>query len=114
MQAPNWQVGASHAYSRAHLNDKGAASNQPFHTLKGGPTPGASFIAYTGRSGTNFSFSSALSSAAVRPPAPFSGVGNYRGAHAPPTWTGDLSVAFPGFETPLTGPGFSAQFFPGG
>ena len=108
---------------------------------KGNSSPAVSFIASKGRGGANFSahtvepltknlfvihsaqasapansftFHRAPSSATIRPPAPFSGVGIYRGGHSSPAWTGDLSVAFPGFEAPLTGSAFDVQFFPWG
>lgn len=45
--------------------------------------------------------------ARVRPPAPFSGSGAYSDtAGGSPTWSGDLSVSFPGVQRPLTGDGF--------
>ena len=45
--------------------------------------------------------------ARLRPPAPFSGTGIYADtAAAAPTWSGDLSVSFPGVQKPLTGEGF--------
>jgi len=54
-----------------------------------------------------FTFSPDGSRASVRPPAPFSGTGVYRDTAAgSPTWSGDLSVSFPGVQRPLTGDGF--------
>jgi hypothetical protein len=54
-----------------------------------------------------FSFSPAGTRASVRPPAPFSGTGVYRDPRgAPPTWSGNLSVSFPGVQQPLSGEGF--------
>lgn len=51
-----------------------------------------------------FPFSLRGLTASVRPPAPFSGFGLYRKpASGPPTWSGNLSVDFPGFERALTG-----------
>jgi hypothetical protein len=52
----------------------------------------------------------ALTSAKVRPPAPFDGMGLYRAApDGARTWTGSLSVAFPGAHVPLTGSQFDAR-----
>jgi hypothetical protein len=54
-----------------------------------------------------FSFSPDGRRARVRPPAPFSGTGVYSDpADGPPTWSGDLSVSFPGVQQPLTGEEF--------
>jgi len=53
---------------------------------------------------------SALSSASVAPPAPFSGQGDYGQADGAKTWTGSLAASFPGAEDfPLTGPQFTVQ-----
>lgn len=42
--------------------------------------------------------------ASVRPLAPFAGTAVFQDSrHGPPTWSGDLSVSFPGAVTPLTG-----------
>jgi hypothetical protein len=44
----------------------------------------------------------------LKPPAPFSGTGAYRDPPTgPATWSGNLSVEFPGFVEPLTGPGMT-------
>lgn len=53
----------------------------------------------------------ALTSAKVRPPAPFSGKGLYRAAaDGTRTWTGSLTVDFPGSpRVPLTGPQFETK-----
>ena len=58
-----------------------------------------------------FSTDSALSSASIAPPAPFSGEGAYRlGAGGEKSWSGPLAVSFPGAEdVPLTGPQFTTQ-----
>jgi len=50
----------------------------------------------------------ALTSARLTPPAPFHGSGRYRAApDGSATWTGDLSVNFPGAPRfPLAGPSF--------
>lgn len=57
-----------------------------------------------------FVFNDALSSATLTPPAPFSGSGQFRRVRGgPSTWTGSLSVAFPGKTVPLTGPPFHAS-----
>jgi opacity protein-like surface antigen len=53
-----------------------------------------------------FSFRPDTPRASLRPPAPVSGTGIYRDSpSAPPTWSGDLSVSFPGVRQPLTGQG---------
>lgn len=53
----------------------------------------------------------ALTSAKVRPPTPFSGKGLYRAAaDGTRTWTGSLTVDFPGAPgVPLTGPQFETR-----
>ncbi len=58
-----------------------------------------------------FTFDSALSSASLTPPAPFSGTGSFQqGVAGTRSWTGPLAVSFPGAEdTPLTGPQFTTQ-----
>jgi hypothetical protein len=56
-----------------------------------------------------------LTDATVVPPAPFKGTGVYH-AESPTTatWTGDLSVEFPGIgDVPLTGPDFTARLCEG-
>jgi hypothetical protein len=60
--------------------------------------------------GSPFRVSNALTSASASPPAPFHGTGLYRAApDGTTTWTGDLSVDFPGAPRfPLTGPQFKA------
>ncbi|MGN6558087.1 MAG: hypothetical protein ACTHLH_08775 [Solirubrobacterales bacterium] len=53
-----------------------------------------------------FSFHLDGTRATVNPPAPFSGAAAYRDPRGgPPSWTGNLSVEFPGFVKPLTGAG---------
>jgi hypothetical protein len=58
----------------------------------------------------DFVFDSALSSATVIPPVPFSGSGSFqRDADGTIAWTGDLAVALPGRgSVPLAGPGLRA------
>ena len=58
-----------------------------------------------------FTSDSALSSASLTPPAPFSGKApTSRPAAADKSWTGSLAVSFPGAENlPLTGPQFTTQ-----
>ncbi len=58
-----------------------------------------------------FVFDSALSSASLTPPAPFSGTGSFQqGDAGTRSWAGPLAVSFPGAEdTPLTGPQFTTQ-----
>lgn len=52
-----------------------------------------------------FSFDESLASAAISPPAPFTGTGTFlRGADGSTSWTGSLAVRLPGLGTvPLTG-----------
>ncbi|MGN6258122.1 MAG: hypothetical protein ACTHN3_10300 [Solirubrobacterales bacterium] len=55
-----------------------------------------------------FSYGPSGTWANLEPPAPFSGTGSYRDPNAgPPSWKGDLSVEFPGFEQPLSGAGMT-------
>jgi len=58
-----------------------------------------------------FAFDSALSSAAVTPPAPFSGSGSFqRGLTGAKSWTGPLAVSFLGApDVSLTDPRFKTQ-----
>lgn len=70
----------------------------------------AIFRVATARAPKGFAVNEAATSARLSPPAPFRGLGHY---HAAPdgttTWTGDLSVNFPGApHFPLTGPSFRA------
>jgi hypothetical protein len=70
--------------------------------LEGGPLVLRIASAITPRS--LFSVRADGSQAILRPPPPFSGAGVYRDPPSgPPTWTGDLSVGFPGVAQPLTG-----------
>jgi hypothetical protein len=69
-----------------------------------------------GRSARAFSdkhritFNDALTVARFNPPPPFFGQGSFRiDAQGTPSWTGSLSVAFPGATIPLTGPAFEAK-----
>jgi hypothetical protein len=56
-----------------------------------------------------FRSNNALTSATVKPPAPFHGKGTYGAdAQGERSWTGSLSASFPGSSGfPLTGPGFT-------
>jgi hypothetical protein len=65
------------------------------------------YAAVVARSKT-FVSDDALTSATVRPPAPFHGTGSYAAApDGTKSWTGSLSVSFPGAPRfPLTGPQF--------
>lgn len=66
-------------------------------------------VAQARAAGSSFRVSRGGARAALQPPFPFSGSGTYRDPpHGPPTWTGDLSVEFPGLVAPLAGPGFEA------
>ncbi len=58
-----------------------------------------------------FTIDDALTLARVTPPAPFAGTGTYRAApDGTRTWTGGLSVNFPGApRLPLTGPQFKTR-----
>jgi hypothetical protein len=60
---------------------------------------------YAAGPAATFSFDSALTHASVSPPAPFGGTGTFRhGADGSRSWTGPLSVSFPGEPSvPLTG-----------
>jgi hypothetical protein len=55
-----------------------------------------------------FSFAASLDSAAVSPPAPFSGTGSFRvGPDGAKSWEGSLAASFPGAaDVPLAGPSF--------
>lgn len=57
-------------------------------------------------------FNSERRRAKLNPPAPFSGIGKFRGNRRPDSrWRGDLAVTLPGIgETPLTGPSFTVYF----
>jgi hypothetical protein len=67
--------------------------------------------AYAGAPPSTFSFDRALSSARVKPPAPFSGVGRFEsgGEHRDGSWTGSLRATFPGVSVPMTGAGFKTS-----
>jgi hypothetical protein len=62
-----------------------------------------------------FIFNSALSSASLTPPAPFSGTGSFsQGEAGTRSWAGTLAVSFPGAEdTPLAGPQFTSHLTSG-
>lgn len=56
---------------------------------------------------SSFAVSPHLRIATVTPPAPFSGTATFEGrSGTPPSWSGSLSVSFPGKAVPLTGPNF--------
>ncbi len=58
----------------------------------------------------SFSFTSDLSAATVQPPPPFKGEASYQRESTSPTWSGSLSVDFPGREdVQLAGPRFTAH-----
>ena len=70
--------------------------------------------AYAGAPPSTFTFDRALTSARVKPPAPFSGIGRYLtrpGGGA--SWSGNLRATFPGVNLPMTGPGFRPSLGPG-
>jgi hypothetical protein len=73
------------------------------------------FALTTASSKQAFAFNEALTGAAIRPPEPFHGSGTYRAAgDGTTTWTGPLSVSFPGApRLPLTGEGFKATLTAG-
>lgn len=73
------------------------------------------FALTTGPSKKTLSFNDALTAATITPPAPFHGKGDYRAASdGTTTWTGPLSVSFPGApRLPLTGEGFEAALTSG-
>jgi len=60
-----------------------------------------------------FSFDSALTSATIAPPRPFSGSATYQGIPgAPPAWSGDLAVTLPGTAgLSLVGPDYRPRLF---
>lgn len=73
------------------------------------------FALATASSKKAFSFNEALTGATISPPEPFHGKGTYRAASdGTTTWTGPLSVSFPGApRLPLTGEGFKATLATG-
>ncbi|HKO37708.1 MAG TPA: hypothetical protein VJU14_05010 [Solirubrobacterales bacterium] len=65
--------------------------------------------AYAGAPRGAFGFDEDLTSARVRPPAPFTGSARYLGGAADAgRWQGSLRATFPGAAIPLTGAGFRA------
>ncbi|HET8814862.1 MAG TPA: hypothetical protein VFM51_07895 [Solirubrobacterales bacterium] len=66
------------------------------------------------RGGAETFFRTNSSRASVFPPSPFRGSAKFRDpAQAPPTWTGSLSVSFPGApDVPLAGEAFWAKLCP--
>jgi hypothetical protein len=68
-------------------------------------------FAFTSGPSKALSINDALTQARVTPPAPFKGTGTYRAApDGTTTWTGALSVNFPGAgHFPLTGPEFKTE-----
>jgi hypothetical protein len=68
-------------------------------------------FAFASGPSTALSIDNALTQARVSPPAPFKGTGTYRAApDGTTTWTGTLSVNFPGAgHFPLTGPLFKTE-----
>jgi len=68
-------------------------------------------VVFVKASPLTFAFDNALSFASVTPPAPFSGTGSLqRDADGSKTWTGSLTVSFPGEpDVPLVGTTFTAQ-----
>jgi hypothetical protein len=59
---------------------------------------------------SSFAFASDLSSATVQPPQPFQGEAGFQRTPAGPTWSGTLSVDFPGRDdVRLAGPRFEAD-----
>jgi hypothetical protein len=59
---------------------------------------------------SSFVFASDLSSATVQPPRPFQGEASFQRTPADPTWSGTLSVDFPGRDdVRLAGPRFEPQ-----
>ena len=63
----------------------------------------------------SFAVNEALTGATIAPPEPFHGKGAYRAASdGTTTWTGPLSVSFPGVpRLPLTGEAFKATLSAG-
>jgi hypothetical protein len=73
------------------------------------------FALTTAPSKKAFAFNEALNGATITPPEPFHGKGTYRAASdGTTTWTGPLSVSFPGApRLPLTGEEFKATLTTG-
>jgi hypothetical protein len=73
------------------------------------------FALTTAPSKKTFAFDEALTEATITPPEPFHGTGTYRAAaDGTTTWTGPLSVSFPGApHLPLAGEGFKATLSAG-
>jgi hypothetical protein len=73
------------------------------------------FALATAPSKKAFAFNEALTGATITPPAPFHGKGTYQAAaDGTTTWTGPLSVSFPGApRLPLTGVDFKATLTTG-
>lgn len=73
------------------------------------------FALTTAPSKKTFAFNEALTEATITPPEPFHGTGTYRAAaDGTTTWTGPLSVSFPGApRLPLAGEEFKATFTTG-
>jgi len=84
------------------------AHGSTFHALSSeqlAPNVSVGRIAASSAPNASFWFAGDGSGARVRPPAPFSGSATYRSSAGSPSWSGDLSVDFPGITQPLTGEG---------
>jgi hypothetical protein len=91
---------------KATITDRGAAFLAVLQERQRGGLV-VSRRAYAGAPPGTFTFDDALTSARVRPPAPFLGSARFvdRGAGLG-SWVGTLAVTFPGVTIPMTGSGF--------
>lgn len=91
----------------------GSGSPYTFLVLALERAPGTEIIRSVAVPGptADFVFDSALSSATLTPPAPFSGSGSFQdNADGTTRWTGSLAVSFPGMpDVPLVGPQFETS-----
>jgi hypothetical protein len=113
------------ASSKSHVYFSAIATTE----VEGGSSPATSHVILAAGSSTkqkkmminrsviaeapasDFSFDAGLDSAAVTPPAPFSGTARFRKGAGTSSWTGSLEVPIPGLGTvALAGPGFHAHF----
>jgi hypothetical protein len=94
------------AYGAAAFAASRTARGATFHALSSeqlAPNVGVARIATASAARSSFWFASDGSHAVVKPPVPFSGTAAYTSRAGSPSWTGDLSVDFPGLTQSLTG-----------
>ncbi|HET7418662.1 MAG TPA: hypothetical protein VFJ61_13650 [Solirubrobacterales bacterium] len=95
-------------YGAASFAASRTARGVTFHALSSeqlAPNVGVARLAVASAERSSFWFAGDGSRAGVKPPAPFSGTAAYTSRAGSPSWTGDLSVDFPGLTQPLTGEG---------